>query len=177
MRKNIVLTGLMGSGKTTIGKILAKKLKYKFIDIDQLIEKETRMKIKTIFKKFGEDYFRGLEAKTCKNVSRLNGYVISTGGGIVLNPQNIKNLRKNGIIINLRARPNILWERVKHKKNRPLLNVKNPQKRLLQIWRARKPFYDKADIIIVNTNLTVKQTVDKIINILNKKYNVNVGEN
>lgn len=168
MKQNIVLTGLMGSGKTSVGKLLAKKLNYNFIDIDRLIEKETRMKIKTIFKKFGERYFRKLEKKYCKKVSKYKGYVISTGGGIVLDSENIKNLRKNGIIVNLRANPEVLWERVKHKKNRPLLNVRNPQKVLSRIWRARKPFYDDADIIINNTKLSVSQTVEKIIKKIQK---------
>ncbi len=162
MKKNIVLTGLMGSGKTSVGKILAKRLQYQFIDTDKVIEKKTGMLIKNIFKKLGEPYFRKLEFQVCKKISVYKNYVISTGGGVVLDPRNIMNLRKSGIIVNLRAKPLILWERVKHKKNRPLLDVKDPVNILKRIWIARKPLYDDADIIIKNDKLTLEETVEKI---------------
>ncbi len=163
MKKNIVLTGLMGSGKTSVGKLLAKRLHYQFIDIDSLIEKKTGIKIKTIFKHYGESYFRKLESQICKKVSTYKKCVISTGGGVVLNARNIEWLRKNGIIVNLRAKPEILWKRVKYKKDRPLLHVRNPLEILKRVWHARKLLYDDADVIIRNDRLTLEETVEKII--------------
>ncbi len=168
MKRNIVLTGLMGSGKTSVGKLVAKKLRLKFVDIDSEIEKDAGLKIREIFEKFGEEYFRKLESSKCKEVSKLQEYVISTGGGVVLNPDNIKNLRRNGLIINLRANPKILWQRVKDKKDRPLLNVNNPVEILSHLLERRKEFYDDADIIIDNTDLSLEETADRVIKEIEK---------
>ena len=118
--KNIVLIGFMGSGKTTISKLLSKKLKREILDIDSLIEKNTAMRIKTIFKKYGEEYFRDLETKTVKSISNVKGKIISTGGGVIVREENIKNLKKNGIIVYLKNSFETSKKRLEGKKNRPL---------------------------------------------------------
>ena len=101
--KNIVLTGFMASGKSTVGRALAQKLNVSFIDTDQLIEIEQKRQIKDIFAQFGEPYFRTLETEAVRQVCRKDGQVIATGGGIVLNPKNIELFRKNSIIVFLYA--------------------------------------------------------------------------
>lgn len=118
--QNIVLIGFMGSGKTVVAKALSKKLKMKIKDTDKLIEKTTKLKIKEIFAKYGEEYFRKIEKKVAKNVSRGKNIIISTGGGIVKNEINIKNLKKNGIIVYLKNSFLTSVKRLKNKKDRPL---------------------------------------------------------
>ncbi|MDD5067795.1 MAG: shikimate kinase, partial [bacterium] len=158
------------SGKTSTGKILARRLGYRLMDTDRFLEEQTGMKIRTIFRKHGEVYFRALESRLCRRIPGLKKIVVATGGGIVLNPDNMKNLGKNGLIVNLRASPDVLWLRVRHKKNRPLLNVEEPSAVLKKLWKQRKPFYDRADLIIRTDALSVAQTADKIISLLMKRY-------
>ncbi len=100
---NVVITGFMCSGKTSVGKKLAEKLNFDFLDTDDLIENKVGMRITEIFEKYGEPYFRELETQIIKEVSEKDKLVISTGGGVVLREENVNNLRKNGVIINLVA--------------------------------------------------------------------------
>ncbi|PKM99097.1 MAG: shikimate kinase [Elusimicrobia bacterium HGW-Elusimicrobia-2] len=145
---NIALTGMMGSGKTAIGKILAEKLRMRFFDMDTHIEKTAQKKIKDIFADGGEALFRQMERELVKCLSALDGLVISTGGGIVLNGENINDLRKKGKIVYLKAKPEILFERIQKDKNRPLLNVKDPLAELRRIYGKRKKFYADCDICV-----------------------------
>ncbi len=161
--KNIVLTGPMGSGKSIIGKLLAKKLNYTFIDTDDLIESNEDISINEIFNKKGESYFRKLENNICKELSSKKNLVIATGGGIVLNPENIKYLRKNGIIVNLKSSVDTLWNRIKNSSNRPLLKVENPFEKLKKIVEEREEFYNNADIFIFTDDLTVEEIIDNLI--------------
>jgi len=165
---NIVLTGPMGTGKTTVGKALAKELNMDFIDTDSLIEKKIGKKIFEIFSESGEEVFRKYEEKIISNVSNKDNYVISTGGGVVLNPKNMKNLRKNGRIINLNASIKILIKRLKDKKDRPLLSQNNFNKDLKKYSIDRASFYKNADYIIDIDKLESKDIVKKICNILEK---------
>jgi len=169
---NIVLTGFMATGKTVVGKRLAEKLNFKYIDTDEIIEKEMRMKISEIFKKFGEKFFREKEKEVAKKVSSLDRHVISTGGGIVLNEENIKNLKKNGVIINLRAKPETIYERTKGDTSRPLLNKPDPLSEIKKLLAFRKPFYEKCDFYIETDELAPSEIVDKIIDWIrnNEKY-------
>lgn len=165
---NIVLVGFMGTGKTCVGKYLAKKLNLEFIDTDTIIEKKTKMRIKTIFKKFGEPYFRDIESKVAKEVGKLKNKVIATGGGIVIREENIENLKKNGILICLTAKPQIILERVSKTKKRPLLqgNKNEIIKKIKKILKERDNFYKKADFLIDTSYLTKKEVAEKIIHIL-----------
>ena len=161
--RNIILTGPMGSGKSIIGKLLAKKLNYTFIDTDDLIESNEDISINEIFNKKGESYFRKLENNICKELSSKKNLVIATGGGIVLNPENIKYLRKNGIIVNLKSSVDTLWNRIKNSSNRPLLKVENPFEKLKKIVEEREEFYNNADIFIFTDDLTVEEIIDNLI--------------
>lgn len=168
--KNIVLTGFMGSGKSTVGKILARKLGRKVVDTDDVVEKTAGMSIKEVFAKFGEAYFRELERKAVKNVSKLKRHIIITGGGVVLNKENMQNLRKNGIIVYLHAEPEVIYERVKKTDKRPLLNVENPIERIKLLLEFRKEFYDEHDIKVNTSNLTPEEVADEIIEKLRYAY-------
>lgn len=161
--RNIVLIGFMGSGKTVVSKVLSKKLKMKIKDTDELIEKTTKLKIKEIFAKYGEEYFREIEKKVVSNVSKRKNIIISTGGGIVKNELNIKNLKKNGIIVYLKNSFLTSVKRLKNKKDRPLFdhqNLKNTKK----LFNLRQKLYESAaDIIIKTDNKSIKEVAKEII--------------
>ena len=122
MKENIALIGLMGSGKTTIGRELAKALEMKFIDIDSIITTRENRNIVDIFNDEGEEYFRKLERTIIDEESKKNNIVISTGGGVIIDNNNIKNLRKTSYVIYLDSSLECIYERVKNGKKRPLLN-------------------------------------------------------
>ncbi|MCQ2957449.1 MAG: shikimate kinase [Candidatus Gastranaerophilales bacterium] len=167
--KNIVLVGLMGAGKSTVGKILADKLSFSFIDTDEFIEQQESTKITEIFAKKGETYFRTLENNVISKISTKNSQVISTGGGSIQNPQNLTCLKDNGFVVYLKASSNILFERIKDDNSRPLLKTKNPLKTLDELLKEREINYNKANFIINTDN----KTVDDIINLIIEEYNEN----
>lgn len=161
--KNIVLTGFMGTGKTEVGKILSQRLGFIFVDVDTEIEKEQGMKITEIFKKYGEQRFRELEADVIKRISDRQCIVISTGGGAVLRQENIDNLRKKGVIVCLSASPETILMRTSNSDDRPLLQVEDPMKRIKELLEFRKPYYEKADIMIDTEGKTPIEVADEII--------------
>ena len=160
---NIVLTGFMGSGKTVVARQLARILGMKVIDVDTEIEKSTKMTIKDIFKQFGEPRFREIETETIKQVSENNNVIISTGGGAVLKQENMDAMREKGVIVCLTAAPETILERTKRTKDRPLLLVENPLERIKELLEFRKPFYEKADIMIDTESKTPLQIAEEII--------------
>ncbi len=167
--KNIVLTGFMGSGKSTVGRELAKRLGMRIVDTDELIEERMCMSINDIFSRHGEAGFRDIERQVVEQVSKLEGRVIITGGGVVLNKENIANLRRNGVIIYLHARPEVIYERVKHHRHRPLLNVDDPRKKIKELVEYRAPFYADNDISIDTSDKSPKEVAEKIIKALDDR--------
>lgn len=162
---NIVLTGPMGSGKTTIGKSVAKNLNMKFIDTDNLILKKERLSIDEIFAKYGQSDFRILEEEVIAKVSIIDNQVIATGGGVVLSHANMRRLRQNGVIINLRASLETLYERLKDKKDRPLLNKPTIKEDLKKHSEGRLQFYKNADFTIEIGKMDAKMITKRIVNI------------
>lgn len=145
---NIILTGYMASGKSTIGKYLAQKLKMKFIDTDEYIEKQQDKQIKDIFSENGEAFFRKLENECARALYAEDNTVISTGGGFVLNPQNTELLRKNGVIVNIETNEAVIRDRLEaSKSSRPLMNGSSIEE-ILKRFDKRKSFYDNCDIKI-----------------------------
>ena len=162
--KNIVLTGFMGTGKTTVGQLLAKKTHRQFFDTDQIIEDKLNAKISEIFKKIGETKFREFEIETISSISNLEDSVISCGGGAVINPINIQNLNKNGIIINLCASVNQILKRLPLFDSRPLIKqMANPFEDIKKMLVQRQKNYEKCDFSINTDNLTPEQVVEKIL--------------
>jgi shikimate kinase len=161
--KNIVLIGFMGTGKSVVGKRLAKELKMRFVSTDDIIEKRERRAIAKIFEESGEPYFRNIEREVVKEASALDNVVIAAGGGVVLNEENMINLKANGTIVSLSASPQVIYERTKKYKTRPLLNVPDPVAKIKELMEARTPFYKRADYQIDTSNKTVAEIAREII--------------
>jgi len=146
---NIYFIGLMGAGKTTIGRLLAKQMGREFYDSDVEIERKTGVKIPLIFELEGEEGFRKRETSVIEELSQLSNVVVATGGGAVLQPENRAFLKNNGKIIYLRAKVNDLYQRTRNDKSRPLLQGGNIKQKLERLYVARDPIYtDLADYIV-----------------------------
>ncbi len=161
--KNIILTGFMGTGKTAVGRRLAMLLNMELIDVDTEIEKSQQMTINEIFRQFGEPRFREIETEMIQKLSERKDVIISTGGGAVLKQKNMDALRKQGIIICLMASPQTILKRTSHNSNRPLLKVEDPFEKIKELLNFRKPFYEKADILIDTEDKTPLQIAEEII--------------
>ena len=166
---NIYLVGFMGTGKSSVGCQLAKERGWNFIDLDELIELKEQRRIVDIFAKDGEAYFRKIEKNILKQVSTQKKFVVACGGGVVLDKDNIKLMKKTGRMICLYASPEQILKRVSLNNDRPLLNVDKPQKRIELLLKMRAPYYMQADKIIDTSNFSVKQVVKKISKILAEK--------
>lgn len=161
---NIVLIGFMGSGKTSVGQELSKLLEMDFIDTDNLIIEKTGMTINEIFQSQGEDYFRGLETETIKDLRSRTNTIISCGGGVVLNSENIRNLQENGKLIWLKARPEEIHKRISHDKTRPLLGDGFGMEELRAKLQLRLGLYEDCNDIEVDTDgKTVYEICEEIV--------------
>ena len=168
--RSIFLIGMMGSGKSSTGPILAEILKYKYLDLDVLIEKLTKKTVDKVFSNDGEEYFRDLETQCLQEIIKLPSVVVSTGGGIVLKKENWGILRQ-GIIVWLDINKEIALNRLNSKDNiRPLLNG-NIDIKYEEIFQARKDIYAQADLRVEINNEDVKNVAEKILNALKKEIN------
>ena len=160
---NIVLVGFMGTGKSTVGRVIAQKLEFHFIDTDDVIEQTSKAKISDIFAEHGEDYFRDLESQAVKSVALMKNQVVATGGGVVLRSSNIDLLRTGGPIFCLNATPKAIWDRVRSSRSRPLLRGPEPLKKIETLLDKRAPYYALADHQIETTGVSVDRVADEII--------------
>ena len=167
--KNIVLTGFMGTGKTAVSRELSGILGWNSIDIDCEIEKSRGMKIAEIFREFGEQAFRDIETEMIKKISMNRNLIISTGGGAVLRQENMDALRETGVIVCLSATPETIFARTSKSNDRPLLQVEDPMKKISELLSFRKPYYEKADIMIDTGGKTPLVIAEEIIEKV-KKY-------
>tara|TARA_Y100000022_G_scaffold146820_1_gene128614 strand:- start:1410 stop:1925 length:516 start_codon:yes stop_codon:yes gene_type:complete len=171
MGKNLTLTGMMGTGKTTIGKILAKKLKYSFVDIDRIIEKKEGSSINLIFKNKSENYFRKIENEITLQELKKDSSVISLGGGAFLNNAIRKNAKKLSSTFWLDVPIEKLVKRLKNSRQRPLLLKKNLKETVKKIYFERKKFYNEADYRIRCNSYKSEEIADKILNLYEKSGN------
>lgn len=161
--KNVYLVGLMGAGKTTIGRSLARQLELEFIDTDREIEARTGVSIPTVFEIEGEEGFRKREAQVIAVLSQLSGQVVATGGGVVLRPENRANLRASGFVVYLNVPPHTLWERTRHDRNRPLLQVDDPLLKLKELYSQRDPHYREVADLVVDGSRTNAQGILQLL--------------
>lgn len=150
-RGNVFLVGLMGAGKTSVGKLLAKRLGKTFHDSDHVIEARTGVKIPVIFEIEGEHGFRARESSIIDELTALDNIVLATGGGAILSPANREALRSRGTVVYLRAGVDELWNRTRHDRNRPLLQTADPRARLALLHEQRDPLYQEVAHIVLDT--------------------------
>ena len=162
--ENIYLIGLMGAGKTTIGRQLAKALKVPFYDSDKAIEESTGVDIPTIFEFEGEEGFRDREQKMIQQLTEMDGIVLATGGGAILREQNRKALKEHGFIVYLQCSVDRILERTRRDTQRPLLQTENPRERLESLFKQREPLYLAcADYKIDTGSMQSKAAVNRIL--------------
>jgi shikimate kinase len=164
--KNIYLVGFMGTGKSTVGKALAKVLNKEFKDLDELIEERENRKIVEIFEQFGEQYFREVETAVVREISERENLVIATGGGVVVNEENFSLLKKSGTLITLVASPEAIYERIKDSIERPLLNVENPLDTIKRMLFERAYYYIKSDFIVDTTEREIDDIISEICELI-----------
>lgn len=172
---NIVLVGYRGAGKTTVGKLLAERLKKEFVDCDEYIETTAHLSIREIFELCGESYFRVVEGEAIATITKKNGRVISTGGGAVLRYKNVRNLKANGVVIFLDIDPDQAFERIagdpKSATRRPSLTEKDMQTEIKDQMNFRRPYYLRAaDFTIDTTHKATDRIVDEIVRFLKERY-------
>jgi len=164
--KNIVLIGFMGCGKSLTSNKLAEILDRQVISTDKLVEQREGQSIAEIFKRSGEEYFRGVEKEIIKEISDQSGMIIDCGGGVVMDDENMVNLKKNGRVIYLAASPESLYSNVKHRSHRPILSVADPKLKITELLEERKPYYEKADVTINADHRTIDQIAQDVLKVL-----------
>ncbi len=166
--RNISLIGFMGSGKTTVGRILADKLRFLLIDLDRVIELEEGRKINDIFKIYGEDYFRELEIKVIKKIYKNKNCVFACGGGAIKRKENMKIITENSVVIYLNISPRIALKRLSDVKDRPLIEVEDREEVVKEMISKRNNLYRKyAHMIISNDDIDPEKASNEILRRLN----------
>ena len=161
--RNIALTGFMAVGKSAVGRALAKRLKRRFVDLDGIIEKSAGMTVREIFSKKGEHYFRQLEKAHLARVLEQENQIIATGGGVVMDEDNVRRLREKSLLVCLTAPPEVLLKRAGTGAKRPLLKGGIRKERIEDLLRQRERHYARAHAFIDTSDLTIAQIVEKIV--------------
>ncbi|PZP44494.1 MAG: shikimate kinase [Agrobacterium fabrum] len=162
-RRNIVFVGLMGAGKSAVGRMVAQQLRVPFIDTDVEIERVSRMTISELFATYGEEEFRALETRVIKRLLRGGPKVISTGGGAFINDNTRRHITRGGISLWLKADLEVLWERVNKRDHRPLLKTENPKATLAALMEKRYPIYAEADMTIESRDVRKEIIVTEVL--------------
>jgi shikimate kinase len=161
--ENIALIGFMGTGKTSVGRFVAEQLHFTFLDTDELIVSRVGKPITEIFASQGEPTFRVLERKIVEELAGRTQTVISTGGGVPVNPANLASLKSHALVVCLWASPDKIWENVRGQAHRPLLHDPDPQAKIRELLAAREPFYRQADVLVNTEMRSAREVAQQII--------------
>ena len=161
--RNLVLVGLMGAGKSSIGRLVANQLGIPFVDTDIEIERVSRMTIPELFAAYGEDEFRALETRVIKRLLKGGPRVVSTGGGAFINDRTRRHVKRSGLSVWLKADLDVLWERVGKRETRPLLQTENPKQTLEKLMIARYPIYAEADLVVWSRDVSKEIMVKEVL--------------
>lgn len=164
--RNIVLIGFMGTGKSVVGRALAQRLRRRFVDVDERIERTAGRPIRKIFAEEGEAAFRQMERAMIAEVARADGQVMATGGGAVLDETNLAVLKGNGWLVWLKADPDVILQRIGDPSSRPLLNVEDPKGRLTELLGLRQATYAKADAVVETSARSIQEIVEEIVRLM-----------
>lgn len=165
-KRNIILTGFMATGKSSIGRCLAARLGYEFVDLDGLIEAEAGMRISQIFASQGEAAFRELESRMVERAAGRTGSVIATGGGAIVNPRNLEALKRSGVVIVLTADPEVILSRIRDAEDRPMLRGGEKRERIRRLLAERASAYAKADLSVDTSDRTMDEVVGHLVELL-----------
>ena len=160
---NLALIGFMGTGKTSVGRLVADQLRFDYLDTDEMIQLRTGRTITDIFAKDGEPAFRALEQQVTEELSTRERTLIATGGGLPTRPANLASLKKHALVVCLWASPEKIWERVKNQTHRPLLHGPDPQKKIRDLLAAREQFYRQADVLINSDIRSVREVAQQVV--------------
>jgi shikimate kinase len=161
--QNLALVGFMGTGKSSVGQLVAAQLRFRFVDTDELVEARAGRTISAIFKENGEPRFREYERAVVDELKGAHRTVIATGGGLIANEESLDSLKTHALVICLWASPEAIWERVRHQTHRPLLQSPGPLARMRELLAEREPFYRRADVL-VNTDLrSIKEVAHHVV--------------
>jgi shikimate kinase len=173
LKKTVVMVGMMGAGKTAVGTGVARILGVPFMDSDEEIVRAANRSIAEIFERDGEPFFRARETEVLARLLRDTPCILSTGGGAFLSEANRNLIHDAGVSVWLRADLDLLWQRVRHKTTRPLLRTANPRETLRQLYEARVPFYQQADIVVDSAlDLSVDEMAAKVVAALSQREDV-----
>lgn len=153
----------MGAGKSSVGRLVADRLGFEFVDTDEMIESRTGKSITQIFADQGEAHFRELEQAAVVQLADSDGIVIATGGGLPTRQTNIESLKTHALVVCLWCSPKKIWERVRHQSHRPLLQTSDPEGRIRDLLTARAPFYRQADVLLNTDNRSQRQVVQQVV--------------
>jgi shikimate kinase len=160
---NIALIGFMGTGKTSVGRLVAEQLHFNYLDTDEMIQAATGKTVAEIFSTSGEPAFRELEEKTVADLAGKAQTVISAGGGLPVNPKNLASLKTHALVVCLWASPTKIWERVRNQTHRPLLHDPDPQKKIRELLAVREPFYKQADILLNTESRSLREVAQQVV--------------
>jgi shikimate kinase len=161
--RNIALIGFMGTGKSSVGRMVADQLHFAFLDTDELIESRAGKSVSAIFTEQGEPAFRKLEETVVAELAARKRVVISTGGGVAAVPANLASLREHALVVCLWASPEKIWERVRGQSHRPLLREPDPLAKIRQLLGAREPFYKQADILLNTEVRSLREVAQQVV--------------
>jgi shikimate kinase len=166
--RNLALAGFMGVGKSTVGRMVAEQLGFEFLDTDERIEREAGRSIREIFADHGEEVFRSMERKLIQSLAERDGLVISTGGGLIVDPENLASLQQHALVVCLWSSAETIYERVRHMTHRPLLQTPDPQARIRELLAAREPAYRRADVLISVEMRSAREVAQHVVHQFNQ---------